>query len=78
MRLELAMSVIAGFVSIKSADVLNVNQGLCITGNAAPRESPSLLVLITVLSSITCWPRHDAEKNNIPNVMVLGEVRCQP
>ena len=53
---ELAMGVTAGCVNITSTNVLHeVSQGLCVTGNAAPREPPSLLVLISVLNSITCW-----------------------
>lgn len=53
---ELAMGVTAGCVNITSTNVLHeVSQRLCVTGNAAPREPPSLLVLISVLNSITCW-----------------------
>lgn len=71
------MGITDGFISIESTNVLNdVNQELCMTDNAALRESPSLLVLITVLSSIACWPRHYSEKKNNPKVMALGEVRC--
>lgn len=54
---EHAMGVTAGCVNITSTNVLHeASLGLCVTGSAAPREPSSLLVLISVLSSITCWP----------------------
>ena len=54
---ELTMGVTAGCVNITSMNVLHeASQGLCVTGTAAPREPPSLLVLISALSSITCCP----------------------